>query len=120
MITIEVQPALGTPAVTAKLPAEPAKTDVLSLSVMPSIDGIYTPDEEAAAAILAAVAAYLADEEQALAAALAATQASWRWQASRVLIHQRIYPIRTPSRPTWSNIERMRLDRSGVAGILGM
>lgn len=81
---------------------------------------IHTPDEEEAAAVLAAVAQYLADEQVALAQALRKTQEIWQWHGSKVMLAQGVAPIRAPERPAWHNIERLRLARSGVAGVVGI
>lgn len=114
--------AVATPeGAMAETLASPYQPDRAPAPVVLLTDGeLHTPDEEEAAAALVAAALYLADEQVALALALEAQQESWRWQASKVLQNQGVAPLRTPARPTWSSIERLRRARAGVAGIVGM
>lgn len=81
---------------------------------------IRTPDEEEAAAALAAVTAYLAAEEAAHAYWLETQREPWQWRASRVAVAQRMPPGRPAVRPTWGNVERLRRVGLPLAGITGL
>ncbi len=82
-----------------------------------SMDTIHPrPTEDEAAAVLAAIAAYLQDQ-----ASHQTTPAiDWHWSASTRLIAQGLQPIRSPLRPTWGCIERLRRAGSGSSGITGL
>ena len=117
--TLAMLPAADAPR-PATPPAAAAEAPATPPVVLLTSGVIYTPDEEEAAAVLAAVAQYLADEQAALEQLLRKTQDIWQWQGSKVLLAQGVLPIRVPERPAWHNIERLRLTRSGVAGVVGI
>lgn len=73
------------------------------------------PTEEEAAAILAAVAMYSVEEEQP-----PQQDGDWRWLASGILVNQGLPLMRSPLRPQWGNVERLRRAGHGGAGIVGL
>jgi hypothetical protein len=77
----------------------------------------HTPTEEEAAAALAAIAQYLAEEEQEMPAA---TLPGSHWKTSAVLITQGMSVIRVHHYPTWGNIERLRRASRAGTGIVGL
>lgn len=76
------------------------------------------PDDEEAAAAIAAVLAALEAEAVAL---TPAEQAAPRqgWHASARLITQGLAPSRLPATPTWGRVERLRRAGRGGSGIVG-
>lgn len=74
------------------------------------------PSDDEAAAILAVIGAYLADE----AARQQQPQEDWHWSASASLTVQGLRPMRPPVRPTWGHVERLRRAGHGIPGILGL
>jgi hypothetical protein len=75
------------------------------------------PTEDEAAAAIAAVSWYLAEEA---AQTQDTGEAEWRWQASATMVEQSIHPVRAPQKPTWGNIERLRRAGRGDTGIIGL
>lgn len=76
------------------------------------------PNEEEAAAVLAALSAYIAeaeDEDSKLAEAV-----EWQWNVSSVTMAQGIGLTRLPVRPTWQSIERLRRAIRAGMGITGL
>ncbi len=74
------------------------------------------PSDDEAAAALAAIAAYLQDQESEQTEPVI----DWHWLASTRLIVQGLQPTRSPHRPTWGRIERLRRAGSGSSGITGL
>lgn len=96
-----------------------ARPSALSFSLVPGPGGATGgPNEEELAAAMVAVACYLAAEQEARDRARAAAISGW--QASKVLISQGLGPARARTRPTWSNLERLRLGSRGFVGIVGV
>lgn len=75
-----------------------------------------SPNEDEAAAALAAVAMVLAEEE----AQVDETVIDWRWVASGMLVIQGLPLMRTPQPPQWGNVERLRRAGHGSTGITGL
>jgi hypothetical protein len=73
------------------------------------------PDDEAAA-VVAALAAYLAAEDQPQSVEQAITSS---WQQSAKLAMQGLQPRRTARPPRWNTIERVRR-ASGFSGVIGL
>lgn len=88
-----------------------------SFTLVPGDVGVG-PSEEELAAALTAVARHLAIEQEA--AAAEATQPVPGWRASKVLISHGLGPARARTRPTWANLERLRLGSRGFVGIVGV
>lgn len=110
------EPAVANEPESPKQADEPAPPPIVL-----STDGIiHRPDEEEAAAALAAVACYLEAEQRMLAEELARSQEPWQWWASKVMLVHGLTPARAPHRPNWGNIERLRQAGSGVPGIVGL
>ncbi len=96
-----------------------ARPSELSFSLVPAPGGAAVgPNEEELAAAMVAVACYLAAEQEARDHERA--MAISGWQASKVLISQGLGPARARTRPTWSNLERLRLGSRGFVGIVGV
>ncbi len=95
------------------------RPSALSVSLVPAPEGAGVgPTEEELAAAMVAVASYLAAEQEARAGEQLAAVSGW--QASKVLISQGLGPARARTRPTWSNLERLRLGSRGFVGIVGV
>ncbi|MEF3274643.1 MAG: hypothetical protein K6356_09635 [Chloroflexus sp.] len=77
-----------------------------------------TPTEEEAAAAVAAITLLLM--EQAVQRGTAPAEPLARWHDSMRLIVQGIPPVRVPTPPRWSTIERLRRVGRGSLGIVGM
>lgn len=96
-----------------------ARPSTLSFSLVPTPgDATVGPNEEELAAAMVAVTCYLAAEQEARDRERAAAISGW--QASKVLISQGLGPARARTRPTWSNLERLRLGSRGFVGIIGV
>jgi hypothetical protein len=76
-----------------------------------------TPDDDTAAAILAAIMCYL--EPNALADSMAASPDS-AWRAAGMLAAQGLPPSRGATPPTWSTAERTERAAHWSTGIVGM
>lgn len=81
---------------------------------------IQVPQEDEAAAALAAVSCYLEAEQLAFASGMEQEHRSCNWQTSKVLTNQGVSLVRTPCRPTWKNIERLRRAGSDGSGVVGI
>ncbi len=77
---------------------------------------IPNPTEDEVAAALAAVSCYLAEDS------IVEDEAAydWRWKASAALIIQGLPTTRSPQRPFWGNVERLRRAGRGETGIIGL
>jgi hypothetical protein len=73
------------------------------------------PTEDEVAAALAAISCYLTEESS-----QTAQESEWRWRASDMLSTQKICVIRSPQRPQWGKVERLRRAGRGCPGIVGM
>ena len=88
-----------------------AHPSALSFSLVPAPGGAAVgPNEEELAAAMVAVARYLAAEQEARDRERAVALSGW----------QGLGPARARTRPTWSNLERLRLGSRGFVGIVGV
>lgn len=74
------------------------------------------PTDEEAAAVLAAISWYLAQQEE----QSEKVPYDWHWSASAALIIQGLRPMRSPLRPAWNSVERLRRAGQGGTGITGL
>jgi hypothetical protein len=74
------------------------------------------PGEEESAAILAAISSYLSEED----VEDEPVSEQWHWSDSKTVTYQGVPPWRYPQRPSWSNIERLRIAGRGTPGIISL
>ncbi|NJK78825.1 MAG: hypothetical protein HC893_07045 [Chloroflexaceae bacterium] len=85
-----------------------------------SIEADLMASPEELTAVLTAIASYLEAEQLALTAASAEDAEDWQWQATNALMTQGLIALRSPVRPGWSHVERLRLAGHGQPGIMGL
>lgn len=82
-----------------------------------TVDTKIPPADEEVAAALAAVSMFLEAE---MGEPVDMDMGDWQWKASRKLVTQGLVEMRSPVRPSWNHVERLRRSGHGIAGVVGL